>query len=508
MSRVKALVVVGLLLGTFGSVPVAAAEDPRINASVPEPQLQPGQEQRITVQLTNDAEDVEDQVTTAHQATVKPLDGSTPFDVLSGPQSIGALADGEPTPVSFRLAVPANATAGTYEIPLAITYEYDGDERERTTVAAQVRVPTRPRFEVRSVSSNLVPKETGPIRLELENVGAEPARDASFTLRSKTQELRLGGARSTTVHGGDVAVGEKTNITVLARTTDRTVPPSLAISITPTTENENGITVSQSPTSVSVSPGRPQTFAYRNVSVSLHGSRARVTGTVVNTGPAPVSETSVIAQAPAGQAHIIAGTSPVGRLRTGESAPFAVSLRVDPNAHPGPKDLRMAVQYERDSHRTYRSDGTMLRIPLRTNTSVLQVEPVNTTLEIDTSNTLRVRVRNAGSQTLHDVRATVGVRAPFESNTPTAGVRTLAPGETSVLTFEVTTPEDGVPTTDVLPLNVSATSPADQRLRFGQHYVPITMTNPGGGMSEAPVGAFGALVVIVLVVGGWWWYNR
>ena len=507
MRRGAVLVAIGLLLGTVASAPVAAAEDPRFEASVPEPDLQPGQEQRITVQLTNDAAAVDDTVTTASQVTVEPLQGSTPFEVRSGPQFVGQLSDGERSAVTVRVAVPRNATAGTYALPLRVTYEYDGDERERTTVTARVRVPTRPRFEVRNVTADLVPTETGPVRLELENAGGEPASDVSFTLRSKTPELRFNGARSTTVGGGAVGAGETTTITVLARTTDRTVSPSLTFSITPTAETENGIDVTQPPTTLSVSPRRPQTFAYRNVSVKRSGSFARVTGTVVNTGPASVSDALVTARA-GGRTQVTAGPTPVGHLPAGAAAPFAVSLRVDPNAHPGPRGLTMAVEYERDDHGPYRSKETALRIPLRTNTSAFEVTPVNATLAVDASNTLRVRLRNTASQPFHDVRAALGVRGPFESNTPTAAVQRLEPGESAVLTFEVTTPEDGVATTDVLPVNVTATSPAEQRFQFGPRYVPVTLSSPSGGMSEAPVGALAVLAIVVLAVGGWWWFNR
>ena len=75
------------------------------------------------------------------------------------------------------------------------------------------------------------------------------------------------------------------------------------------------------------------------------------------------------------------------------------------------------------------------------------------------------------------------------------------------MTFEVTTPEDGVPTRDAIPLTVTADTPDDERITSDRYFVPITITNAGGTtrlLSTVGVGA----VALAVLGGAWWWYER
>jgi hypothetical protein len=506
----RRLLVLGLVLAACATVvtPAAAANEPSFEVNVTEPEVQPGAQQVVTVQLTNDAGAVDEAVKSAHAVEVEPTTGSTPFDVNAGPRLVGTMRDGEPLTVSFGIEVPSDTAPGTYAIPLNVSYEYDGDERNSTFVDAMVRVPERPRFGVRSVSSDLVANETGAIHLELANVGSQTAADTTVRLRAETPELSVGGSRATTVPVGSWAGGQTKNVTVPATTTDLTVQHDLAVTVVPHYEDEIGREVRGTPLSVGVRPSPAQTFDYRDIAVTLRGATARVTGTVVNTGSAPVTAALLRSTSSSATVRVSDGTYPVGTLGPGDAAPFAVDLRVAPNAHPGPRQLRLAVQYERSDDRLYRSDSTGVQVPLRTDQDVFEVETVNSTLGIDESNTVRVRVRNLGSEPLGDVRASLGLRPPYESNAPRASVAGLAPGESTILTFEITTPEDGVPTTDSFPLNVSATTPADRRLRFGPYYAQVTLTQPDRGVGGIPVIAIAGVVVVLLVGVGWWVFNR
>ena len=52
---VAVVLVLVVVSSSLAAMPVAAAEDPRFEASVPEPELTPGTQQTLTVSITNDA---------------------------------------------------------------------------------------------------------------------------------------------------------------------------------------------------------------------------------------------------------------------------------------------------------------------------------------------------------------------------------------------------------------------------------------------------------------------
>ena len=109
----SALVAV-VLLGLLAAPTLAATEDePRFEVFTPEPRLEPGASQTVTIELVNDAKDPEDTVPPATHVRVQPRAGKTPFEILSGSRSLGRMTDGEIHTVDVRLAVPADAPGDT-----------------------------------------------------------------------------------------------------------------------------------------------------------------------------------------------------------------------------------------------------------------------------------------------------------------------------------------------------------------------------------------------------------
>jgi uncharacterized membrane protein len=164
------------------------------------------------------------------------------------------------------------------------------------------------------------------------------------------------------------------------------------------------------------------------------------------------------------------------------------------------------LQYGQDGDRR-RSEPRSVRVPAAPRESLLTVEPVNATLGIDQSNVLRVEIENVGPTALTDLRAQLAVPPSYGSQSSTAFVPSLAPGESTVLQFEVTTPEDGVATSGAFSLNVSAETTGDRPVVDGPHVVPVTIGEEGATGTALPIAVL-AVVVIVLLGGGWWWLNR
>lgn len=619
--RVLGVVLVVVVVANLFVVPVSAAEDPRFETTVPEPELQPGTQQTVTVIVTNDAEAVDEQVKPAANLKVTAKSGSTPIEVISGDRRLGRLADGESVAVDFRIEVPANASGGTYHLPLELTYEFDGDERKRTTVPARVEIPERPIFEIASVDVDLHPRETGVVTLSMTNDGSQPARDTRVALASENAALAVGESSSATAFIGTVEPGGTTEATFAVTATQATLARAYDLTVQPTYENTNGITTTAPARPIGVAPateprivisdqsgvvspgetgtlemalenagdstlsetvfrleaagpdltldggqtttrllgewgpgetksvrtevgatpavqggeypvqaslvfehpagiesvsgpfdvGVPVTavdvFAYSDVSVTHQGPGAVLSARVTNEGEKPIRDAVVVVDSSTPGVLVSDGSTSVGTLEPGETATVSAEVQIS-DADRAPQQFSAQVRYEGDSGQAYRSNSSMIWADVATDGDLLTVEPVNATFDIDTTNELRVRIRNDGPAPLEDIRAQLTAQPPYRSQSPTAYVTALDPGESTIVAFEVTTPEDGVQTTDALSMNLTAETSADRTVLDGPHLVPITVDGGTDATGNSTVIAVLAFLIIILLGAGWWWLNR
>jgi hypothetical protein len=146
-----------------------------------------------------------------------------------------------------------------------------------------------------------------------------------------------------------------------------------------------------------------------------------------------------------------------------------------------------------------------------TDRQLFVVESVNATFGIDSTNHFNVRITNNGEDRLTDILSRLAVTPPYESDSPTSYIAALDPGESKMISFEVTTPEDAVATTDALSVNISATAPKDQTVFAGPYLVSFTIQEGGRGVNDTNdiiMLAVGAFIVILILGAGWWWLNR
>lgn len=602
---------------SVAAAPVAAQEDPRFEASVPEPDLAPGTQTTLTLSITNDAADVDDRATTASNVRVTARSGSTPIEVLSGEQLVGQLEDGASATVSVRVEVPADAPGGSYDLPLDVVYEYDGDERERTTINAAVDVPERPIFAIATERVDLFRSETGAVTLSVSNVGSRTATATRASVTAPGSEFSIGEGAGTIAHLGTLAPGETDEVTLPVAASGSATATDLRVE--PTYENDNGLTVTAPARSVGVtaatgprfdivatngqvSPGETGTVEWtmenrgeataENVVVTLEatdaavtfgdettttrfvdswepgesvtvetpitaspgardgqypltatvafdhaagfpatagpydlgipvsavgtvsfdelilshgGPQAVLTGVVRNDGDEPLENAVVDLVARTEGVTVRDGRTAVGSLDPGETAPVSATVLTG-TSDPMPLRFDGQVSYERDGADA-RSQPTSIRVDRAEEDAIFAVEGVNATLSIDAANELHVRVENLHDEELTDVRASLTVDPPYESQSPTAYVGTLGPGESAVVAFQVTTPEDGIATRDAVQVNVSGETVTDRTLRDGPHTVPIEVGGGEAGGGSIAIAVL-AIVVIALLGGGWWWLNR
>lgn len=490
-------------------VPVTAAEDPRFETTVPEPRLTPGAEQVLTVQLTNDAAEVDDEVSTATNVQVEAMSGDTPFEIRSGPQKVGTMADGVTSSVPIRLLVPMDAPAGTFDLPLEVTYEYDGDKRETTTVHARVRVPEHPVFEVECVSSSLTVGERGTATVLVQNNGSATAFETTFDVRSSSSTVTVEGDQSSSHYLGDWKPGENRSLTVDVTASPSATPRKYPFSITPIYDDSTGIRMTQPSFTVGVKPAPRQTFDVADVSVTTYSDTVAVVDvSISNSGNQTVENALATITSSSPNVRVAEPKALAGTLEPGESTPVSFELRIAPDASAGPRQFSTVIRYERDDEMTYEAEPITFHAPISTQADVLQLTPVNNTFDIDDTNRFIVEVTNTGPERVTDVHARLLLSAPYASDTPSSYVDSLGPGESAMLHFEVTTPEDGVETNDAIPVTINASTESDRSVSIGATLVPITIEStesPAGGTTTIIVGA---IAVVFVLLAGWWWLNR
>lgn len=512
---------------------------PELSVTTSTPVLTPGGDQPLTLEILNDPdlrqtgpERYETRVTTARAVTLDIDDSDLPFDVRQPSVAVGEVPPGKTTVPPVTVTVPESAPPGTYEIPIEVTYSYTrlvsyDDQRVsysegRRTVDSEVtvRVDSRPRFEVRETRSTLQVGDTGTVAVTLANVGSETARDARVSLVSSSTNARITGnaseattaagvsATETAVYVGEWAPGETRAATYTVAVDEDTDAESLAFRARVEYEDTDGVTRTSRSLSFGVRPTPEQSFALEDVRADLRvGRTGTVSGTVVNTGETPVRNAVVAfsTDSPAlvAQPRRVA----VSDLDPGETAMFSFEVDVADDATATTHQADFSIEYRNQRGQLRASDPLERSLEVAPERDRFEVTPVNATFEIDSDNRFVMRITNRESVTLRDVRAHINATPPFTSESDTAYVDELAPGESALLAFEVTVSEDAVATTTAVEVSVAAREPDGDRIRDGPYFVETRVTEPSGPGNTTLLG-LGVLAVVLVLGVGWWWLRR
>ena len=515
-------------------IPIAAADQvngsPDISIQNPTHEFAPGQEVSVPVYVSNDgsiqesgpAEYVE-RVTTARALTVDVESGGSPIEVNTGRYPVGNVPEGTTGPFEVSLTIPENATPGTYRLPVRVRYSYtptvrygsgtDGPEfrnvdRTRTR-SIQITVRDQPRFEVVDVSSSTRVGGAGPVAVTVENVGTEPAREATLGLRSSGEELTFGtGSAESRAFDAVWRPGENRTFEFRTRVASDAVRRAYPVAATVAYTDVRGVQRESRELTAGVVPLEEISFTAENLSSALYvGEPGTISGTVRNDGPIPV-DSAVLVYTPSNP-HVdpVDGEVALGRLAPGDRRNFTFEVEVDDRAAAGRQQLNLSVRY-RDPHRNRgTSDSLDPSVSLLPERDWLTVTPTNATFDVDSDNRMTVRVRNVEATALSDVRARLDVAEPFSSASRIAYLPELGPDETATLAFEVTVSEDAVATRSSVSLNVTAERADGETVRLDTFVVPVTVTEDESADDTTILGA-GALVVVVALVAGWWWLNK
>lgn len=525
-----------VFLVVLSSVPVSTAVveevegSPEISIQAPDNRVAPGQEVTIPIYVTNDGiireagpTEYVERVITARALTAEVRSGSSPIRVNTGRIPAGNVPEGTVGPFEVSLTIPADARPGTYRLPVDVRYSYTRTVRygsgtddpefrnyQRTrTRFIEITVRDRPRFEVVDVASNTRVGGAGPVAVTVENVGTEPASEATLSLRSADEELTFGrGSAEARAFSDAWQPGENRTFEFRARVASDAVQREYPVAATVSYTDVDGVQRASRELTAGIVPQAEVAFAVRNLSSDLYvGEPGTISGTVGNRGPVPVERAVLVYRSSSPHVAPVDGEVALGRLAPGDRRNFTFEVDVGDGASAGRRQLNLTVRYRDARGNPGTSDPLEPAVRLRPERDWLTVTPENATFDVDSDNRLTVRVRNVEDVALSDVRGRIEVTDPFSSASRVAYVPELGPGETATLAFEVTVSEDAVATQSSVSLNVTAERPDGETVRLDAYVVPVTVTEEEGTDDSTLLGV-GAVVAVVALVAGWWWLNR
>ena len=498
------LVVAGM---TFATMPVSAAEDPRFETYVPEPEVTPGQTNQVTVQFLNDADEVDDRVKTARNVKAT-MDGTDmPFSVASGTHLLGSLEDGQPVTDQFAVTVPRDIEAGTYRIPISLTYEYDGDERETTTVYATVTVKDRASFSIESVTSDLSIGETGTVTLELRNDGTQNASDANVQLQSQTENVVFGSSTSTVSFVGDWPANETRTVAVTAMAPESADVGEYGISATVSYDDEDGIERTSHPQTVGVTVG-PETdrFPLSDVVHTLRvGEEGSVTMALTNDGD-PVTDGVITLTRTGSNVNPLETEYAFGDLDSQESTEVSFPIEVSESAEPIPRQFSFTISYDTRDGDDRTAGPVNVLATIEPERDRFTIEPIAADVESGSSNSITVEVTNNGDTTVSNVNAKIFANDPLSTADDEGYVESLEPGESTEMTFGVAASGSAREKTYPLSMDFQYDSDGDSKLSK-TYQVPVTVT-----VSESDdlttIALVGGIAVVIIAIAAFWYWRR
>ncbi|WP_265110529.1 COG1361 S-layer family protein [Halosolutus halophilus] len=208
-------------------------------------------------------------------------------------------------------------------------------------------------------------------------------------------------------------------------------------------------------------------------------------------------------------------------IGTGDTETVTVDVgaaRVEPGTYP----LFVTVQYivdddddadgdddddDDDDDETVLTAGPTA-IPITvTEARSFDVTPVDGDVPVDGTGVYEVRVTNDGSGTVTGVVATVNATLPLTSESPTAYVGTLEPGDSETVRFALESTSDAIETTTGVAIAIAYDAGTGERTSADPVTTPVTIVDTDETADVDSVAPFAA-VAIVFVLAGIWWLRR
>ncbi len=480
---------------------------PDLDVYASNPNLIPGQTNQVELTIANDGNlrfgdpSVADTVTTAQNVRVE-TEASGPLSIESGETAIGGVTTTTPRAVPVSVNVPNDVDPGTYTLDVDLTYTYISSGEDRTvTVSRQIdlRVRDDARFQVIGVESDTQVGDSGTVEATIENVGSETARNADVTFSTQSNSVSVSGGQSDTIRVPELEPGEAATVAYDVGVASDLPVQQYTLSGSVAYEDPDGITRTDSGLSLGVLPLAEQEFSLTDIESQLRVAEdGDIVGTVRNDGP--VQAHSVVVQYTGDDQSVIPAerSAAVGTLDPGESANFSMPISISGEAEAGLRSLDMTVQYRNDEGEIRAFEDIVADAEVAPERDRFDVSIENRTIQSGGSRTVDVAVTNNLDETATDVEARLFADDPLDTgNTDTGYVQSLEPGETTIMTFELTTTGSATPgSTYPISLDFRYDDTDGDSQLTDTFRVPIDVTESEEGGLPLPV-----IIVALLVVG-------
>ena len=270
--------------------------------------------------------------------------GGAPVTIKSEPQQIGDIAGGASKTVNFVVKIDRNAPAGSYDLPLGLTYTYadwtdsesgtlirTGYLKKTETINIPVKVTSDVNLEVLSASTEYLNVGTeGYLHLTLSNTGHEQATKAVATLVRDSSSPLIPTDGS--VYIGDFNPGDIATVTFKVSASSNAGAQTYPIGAYVEYKKSNGETSKSDTETVGVPVGGKIEFAVvSEAPVVRPGEKATLEVTYKNTGAAMAynAQSRISSVDPFTSSD---DTAYLGDLAPGETAVARYSVTVDAGA--------------------------------------------------------------------------------------------------------------------------------------------------------------------------------
>lgn len=524
--RILTVLLVVLLLVPTGALAVSGG--PNISVSLPDDDVAPGQEARLTVQIMNTGElqnggrssQNEQRVMTARGVSVSLGANGAPIEIETGWTLLGSIPDGAVVPANFQVSVKEDAEPGSYRIPLHVRYTYTDviledlnyheQETVRRTFYVTLHVEDSPQFRVVDASTDVPVGDSGTVSLTMQNVGSATAYDARVTVQSGSPELRTGSGGAVSRFVGAWEPGENRTIKVAASAVSDAETRSYPITAQVAYENDDGQGATSESMSAGVTPLPEQTFSLSDLSSSLRvGEEGQVQFTLTNEGPRPVSEAVVRIATSASAVHPERTEFAISQLAPGESTTVSFPVAVSDAGEAGPHQFTFTVQYQNVDDRQRQSDPLPATVDVAETRKRFVVKPVDVRFPAGSTATVKIEVTNNGDEPLSNVNAKLFVDDPLSATDDQAFAPRIAPGERVTMQFELGTAAGAMTKPYPVSMDFQYEIPEGEQKLSETYTVAAQVTEPErGGPSSVVLGGAVLLVLALLAVGVYYYRTR
>lgn len=486
---------------------------PELSVTTPSATLTPGRTNELTLQISNDGDmdlgtaQTREIVTTARNVRVTADAGGTPLDVETGTLAIGSVTENRPGEATVAVNVPEDVEQGTYELDVELEYSYTYqqsggvtiDREETVDAEVDVRISDDARFEVVNVTTDAHVGGEGALEAEIENVGADVARDATVAFESASGGLAFGDRASDAARIDELAPGETTTVRYDVAFAPGAPVREYALDGTVRFETSEGLQRVDQSVSAGVVPGPEQRFSVTGVDSDLRvGEEGEVTGTVTNEGPNEARNV-VIRFAEQSQNVIpIERSVAVGTLAPGESGEFRLPIEIGEESKAIDRTADIAVQYRNAEFETRAYQDVELLYEVQPERDQFLVEVEDREIEAGGQRALEVTLTNNLDEPVRDVEARLFADAPLDSGNDEGFVSELEPGESTTLTFDLSAAGSSTAKTYPISFDFRYDDAAGNSQLSDTTRVPITVVESEGGL---PVGLGLVALVAVVVIG-------